>query len=202
MKETKRKYQLSKCKIKFFSTLNERQKTVIGCIVTAIVVFAFFRTVILWGVVPSESMQPTLDVADIVITNGLAYINDDPQRGDIVIFSGTEGDIKGEILIKRIIGLPGDSLMFVEGSVYINGQLYREDYLDEDMKTHSFMDYEIPEGCYFVLGDNRIDSYDSRYWNNPYITKNDIKGKTIMRIPLSKVRKVVQSVQVKKHPFL
>ncbi len=177
--------QLFKCKIKFFSTLNERQKTVVECIITAIVVFFFFRTVILWGVVPSESMQPTLDVSDIVIANGLAYINDAPQRGDIVIFAGTEGDIKGEILIKRIIGLPGDSLMFVEGSVYINGQLYREEYLYEDMKTYSFKDYEIPEGCYFVLGDNRIDSYDSRYWNNPYITKDDIKGKMIMRIPVS-----------------
>lgn len=189
--EKKEKREIPKFEVKGFSNLSTLQQTIIECAITAIVVFAFFKTVILWGVVPSESMQPTLNVTDLVITNGLAYVNNDPQRGDIVIFKGKEGDMKGDILIKRVIGLPGDSLMFVDGYIYINGQLCYEEYLDEDMETNSFKDYEVPEGCYFVLGDNRVNSYDSRYWNDPYITKDDIKGKMIMKIPVSELKETI-----------
>lgn len=113
-------------------------------------------------------------------------MKNDPQRGDIVIFRTDE--IPDEMLIKRVIGLPGDSLMFIDGSLYINGELLYEDYLAEGMQTNSFRDFEIPEGCYFVMGDNRTNSYDSRSWRNPYIMKADIKGKMILKLPFSKVK--------------
>lgn len=188
------KKELPKFTIKGFSNLSTLQQTIIECAITAIVIFTFFKTVILWGVVPSESMQPTLNVADVVIANGLAYVDSDPQRGDIVIFKGKEGDLEGDILIKRVIGLPGDSLMFVDGYIYINGQLCYEEYLDADVETNSFKDYEVPEGCYLVLGDNRVNSYDSRYWNDPYITKADIKGKMIMKIPVSELKEAISTM--------
>lgn len=193
-KVKKEKRELPKFTIKGFSNLSTLQQTIIECAITAIVIFTFFKTVILWGVVPSESMQPTLNVADVVIANGLAYVDSDPQRGDIVIFKGKEGDMAGDILIKRVIGLPGDSLMFVDGYIYINGQLCYEEYLDADVETNSFKDYEVPEGCYLVLGDNRVNSYDSRYWNDPYITKADIKGKMIMKIPVSELKDAISSI--------
>lgn len=116
-------------------------------------------------------MQPTLNVADIVLVNGFAYVNSEPQRGDIIVFDGSEGNVPGEMLIKRVIGLPGDSMMFVDGYIYINGQLCKEEYLSDEIETNSFKDFEVPEGCYFVLGDNRNNSYDSRFWENPYIAK-------------------------------
>ena len=97
-------------------------------------------------------MTPTLEVGDIVVANGLAYKLKEPQRGDIIIF-----DMNGVTLIKRVIGVPGDSLMFVDGYLYLNGELVSEEYLPENIETNSFKDFEdIPDECYFVMGDNAI----------------------------------------------
>ena len=162
------------------------------CAIIFVLAIIFFSTVIKNGVVPSGSMEPTLNIGDIAVVNGLAYIQKDPQRGDIVIFKTDE--IPDDTLIKRVIGLPGDSLMFIDGYLYINGELIYEEYLPEDMETNSFKDFEVPDGCYFVMGDNRTNSYDSRSWNNPYITKDDIGGKMICDIPVSKLKASVKSL--------
>lgn len=152
---------------------------VIGiCIVFFIAVFIFFHKVILLGFVSGFCMTPTLFHGDFVAANGLAYVNSQPQRGDIIVFQG-EKDSKKETLIKRVIGLPGDDVMFIDGKVYICGQLYQEEYLDENTVTDSSYDYEVPEGCFFVMGDNREHSYDSRFWEEPYVRMEDIKGKVI-----------------------
>lgn len=147
-----------------------------------IVVYLILTKVLFWGVIPSESMYPTLEAGDYAINNGLAYVTHEPQRGDIIIFTGHEQEMDGETLIKRIIGIPGDDLMFVDGEIYLNGQLLEEDYLPDGTKTYSQKDFEVPEDCYFVMGDNRDDSFDSRFWVDSFVKKSEIKGKLIKKI--------------------
>ena len=97
--------------------------------------------------------------------------------------------MRGETLIKRVIGLPGDDVMFIDGKIYINGQQYQEEYLDENIVTDSPFDYEVPEDSFFVLGDNREHSFDSRFWIDPYVKMEDIKGKMIFSLSIGKILK-------------
>lgn len=162
--------------------------------------FLLFAFVLKHGVIPSGSMEPTLNVGDVAVVNGLAYLTKEPQRGDIVIFR-TEETGKDD-LIKRVIGVPGDSLMFVDGKLYINGELMIEEYVPENMETDSFRDFdEVPENCYFMMGDNRENSFDSRNWENPYVPKKNIKGKMLLCIPLSRINlysKVYKMIEINK----
>lgn len=174
-----------------FYGLSEKKRDLITTAVGIIVLVIVFKMILMPGRIPSGSMEPTLNVGDIAIANGLAYINKEPQRGDIIVFRTEESG--SETLIKRIIGIPGDCINFVDGYVYINGELVYEEYLPEDTETNSYKDFEVPDGCYFVMGDNRDNSYDSRGWANPYVTKEDIKGKMIFDIPVSRLIKTVKS---------
>lgn len=155
--------------------------------------YLFFTNILICGNIPSASMAPTLQIGDYVISNGLAYVKHEPQRGDIVVFKH-DGIADGEMLIKRVVGVPGDSLVFVDGYLYINGNLVYEPYLSENVETNCFKDYDaIPEGCYFVMGDNRENSVDSRFWENPYVRKDEIKGKLMSVIPVSRMVDTVVS---------
>ena len=82
-----------------------------------------------------------------------------------------------KLFAKRIIGLPGDHIQFRDGYVVINDQYCKEDYLDKEIETNCTKEFTVPDNCYFMLGDNREKSNDSRYWKNPYIVRNDILGK-------------------------
>ena len=129
---------------------------------------------------PTASMENTIMVGDKVATNRLAYLFSKPQRGDIVVFEAP--DSPEEDYIKRIMGLPGETLEVIEGVVYIDGVPQEEDYLKEPM-TGSFGPFIIPEGCYFMMGDNRNISWDARYWTNKFVSKNKIRGKAIFKYP-------------------
>lgn len=154
-----------------------------------LIALILFSTVCSPGRIPSGSMEPTLNIGDIAITNNLAYISKAPQRGDIVTL---QSDATGnKTLIKRIVGLPGDSMMFIEGQIYINGKRILEDYLPAGIETESFKDFEVPAGHYFVMGDNRSNSYDSRHWINPYVPAESIHGKMYAVIPLSHLYKAL-----------
>lgn len=155
----------------------------ISTVITIILAFVFFKFIILLGVIPSESMEPTVHKGNIAIVNGLKYISQEPQRGDIVIFKSAE--LK-ETLIKRVVGLPGETISFENGCVSIDGQIYEETYLEKDVTTNCLSTFTVPDGCYFLLGDNRENSFDARCWKNPYISKEDIKGKYIIQMPLNK----------------
>lgn len=173
--------------VDIWNMLEDWKKNLIECVLVGLLAYFIFTNIFLHGVIPSGSMEPTLKVGDMVLINALAYIKKNPQRGDIVILKAE--DTGENILIKRVIGIPGDSLVFVDGFLYINGELVDEEYLPSDMQTNSFKDFdEIPENCYFVMGDNRLASFDSRSWNNPYVPKENIKGKMICNIPLSQLR--------------
>lgn len=136
-----------------------------------------FSKIIIHGFVPSESMVPNLNVGDHLLINGTAYWFSDVERGDIVVFENTEIN---ETLVKRCIGLPGDTVTFEDGDVYINGEKLDESaYLDGRIHTYSMRSFQVPEDCYFFLGDNRYVSNDARYWANSYIPKEDLVGKVI-----------------------
>lgn len=133
--------------------------------------------------VPTGSMIPTINPGEKIIASRLAYINEKaPQRGDIIIFYYPDNE---EILFtKRIIGLPGDTVTIQDGQVYINGIKLVEPYAS---KTEgNFGPYEVPDGHYFVLGDNRSNSEDSRFWRNKYVRKDKILGKVIIKYGFNK----------------
>ena len=124
--------------------------------------------------VTSGSMENTIMTKDRVLGLRFSYWLSEPERGDIVIFKYP--DDESQNYIKRIIGLPGDTVEIVEGLVYVNGELLEEPYLWETPRG-SFGPYEVPDDHYFMLGDNRNNSRDSRYWNNKYVSKEQILGK-------------------------
>ena len=138
--------------------------------------------------VVGSSMSPTLHEDEVLFLNKVQYRFFDIKRGDIV--SLEYADTK--YLIKRIIGLPGESLEIKDNQVYINGKVLEEEYLEEDLVYSDFSLDEtgyqtIPENMYFVLGDNREDSMDSREIG--LVSKEQIKGKIFMRFwPVNKIK--------------
>jgi signal peptidase I len=168
----------------------EKKKVIIEWILYFVLlaaVFIVFRFVLMLGRIPSESMEPTLMVHDWTVGDRNAYTDTTPERGDIIIFYS---ECEEEVMVKRVIGLPGETVSFVGGHVYIDGEPLDESaYLDEDVVTESEEQetFEVPEGSYFMLGDNREVSLDSRYWDDPYITVDDIRSKVLCVIPFHKL---------------
>ncbi len=142
--------------------------------------------------VPTGSMENTIMPGDRLIGNRLAYLREDPQRGDVIIFHYP--DDEEELYVKRIIGLPGEEVRIEEGKIYIDGSdtPLEESYLKEEwtVETGPFL-FEVPEDCYLVLGDNRNDSWDARYWANTYVAREKILGKgELIYWPLSDFGKI------------
>lgn len=133
-----------------------------------------FQTFCFMASVPTGSMETTIPVGAQVVTVR-TFNKDNVERGDIVVFDSEELNV---VLIKRCIGLPGDKIEFDgTGKVYINGEILREPYVSSGSKFKG--SFEVPEDCYFFAGDNRGGSLDARYWENPYIHKDNIKGKAL-----------------------
>jgi signal peptidase I len=115
--------------------------------------------------IPSASMSPTLQVSDRVLVNKLSYDLHDVHRGDIIVFRTPPGGGDGAVkdLIKRVIGLPGDTVEAREGKVYVNGTPLDEPYT-HGATTSPMAPQKIPPGHYFMMGDNRPNSRDSRFF--------------------------------------
>ncbi|MEG1537810.1 MAG: signal peptidase I, partial [Clostridiales bacterium] len=126
--------------------------------------------------VEGPSMSPTLVTDDKLITSKLAYTFGQPQRGDIVVLDAP--DAEGQYYIKRVIGLPNERITIKDGRVYINDLNLTETYLTQ-LLTDGDVDLLIPEGYYFVMGDNRGDSRDSRMESVGLISKNALDGKAV-----------------------
>lgn len=138
------------------------------------ILMVLFRFVYFNEYIPSESMLPTLQVDDQIL--GQRWNLDKIERYDIVSFYAP--DEPDTIYIKRVIGLPGDVIdIKKDGHVYINGECSREDFILEKMEINEDKSYTVPEGHYFVMGDNRNESYDSRYWENTYVPQDNIVSK-------------------------
>ncbi|MDE7061058.1 MAG: signal peptidase I [Lachnospiraceae bacterium] len=144
-----------------------------------ILAFVITRYIIIKAEVPTGSMISTIQIDDRLIGNRLAYLFSNPKRGDIVIFPYPDNE--KETYIKRIVGLPGETIEIVEGVLYIDGKVYEEPYLNEPMKKENCGPFLVPEGHYFMMGDNRNHSWDSRYWTNHYVAKDKILGKAWLR---------------------
>ena len=139
------------------------------------------RFVLVNANVPTRSMAPTINADDKLLGFRLAYIFGEPKRGDVVIFTHQcSKNEEEESYIKRIIGVPGDTIVITDGVLYINGKEYKENYLAEGM-IGSFGPYEVPEDSYFMMGDNRNISEDSRYWDNTYVDGDDIVAKAFLK---------------------
>jgi len=124
--------------------------------------------------IPTGSMENTIMPKTRVMGLKCAYWFSEPERGDIVVFYPPDKPHK--LYVKRLIGLPGDRIEIEDGVLYLNGEAQEEPYLAEKM-LGNFGPYEVPEGYYFFLGDNRNDSLDARFWSTPYVSKDKIVGK-------------------------
>ena len=163
-------------------------------IVVAFLISLFIRPTI----VKQSSMEPTFDNGDYIFVSKQSYglFGQDPERGDVIVFKShletEDGDEK--LLIKRVIGIPGDNIIIKDGYVYLNGSKLEENYLkeqgittpyEEDLTEKSFT---VPEKSVFVMGDNRRVSVDSRSVAVGFVPVDDIYGKVVLRaFPFDKI---------------
>lgn len=149
-------------------------------VMAAAVVFLLKEFIIINAYIPTSSMENTIQPDDRVIGNRLAYLVREPERGDIVIFKYPDDET--QLFVKRVIGLPGEKVTVEEAKVYVNGKLLEEDYLKEEWTLgNGPYTFEIPEGSYLVLGDNRNNSKDARYWDETYVAEDKILGEAVFR---------------------
>lgn len=147
----------------------------------ALIAFVLNTFIIANSEVPSGSMENTIMTGDRVIGSRLSYHFEDPKRGDIAIFRFPDNE--KIYYVKRIIGLPGETVDIVDGKVYINGsgEPLDEPYIREPMIPEEPMHFEVPENCYFMMGDNRNYSMDARRWENTYVKRDKIIAKVLFR---------------------
>lgn len=147
--------------------------------------------------VTGDSMDPTLKDKETILAEKVSIKYKKPQRGEVLIFKHPENE--RVILIKRVVGLPGESFMINEGKVFINGAELNETYTNEPESTNERemlkqgINYLIPEGYYVMLGDNRAKSLDSREWG--FLNESNIVGRAVM------VYKPAQNMRFIQHKF-
>ena len=149
-----------------------------GAILVALLVKTFLLQAFY---IPSGSMIPTLKLQDRVLVNKLSYDLHDVHRGDIVVFKSPEGAASGtKDLIKRVIALPNETVEGRDGTVWVNGKVLEEDYLPDGITTVPFPPTILPDGHYWMMGDNRSNSKDSRSFGP--IRKSSIVGRAFIRV--------------------
>lgn len=151
--------------------------------------------------IPSSSMEPTLEINDRLIIEKISYRFNDPDRGDVVVFTPPDEAIKcyyppdiqqpvptGKVkdaYIKRVIGLPGDKVEVKNGVVYINDQALEENYIEAE-PTYQYGPAVVPDDSYLVLGDNRNNSCDSHFWG--FVPEENFIGRAVVRFwPVKRV---------------
>lgn len=174
-----------------FRDVTEFIKDVSKYIIVAVLVFVIMIYVVSLQQVVGPSMSKTLSNNDVIVIDKVSYRFSDPKRFDVISFEYADT----KYLIKRIIGMPGEHVAYKEGQLYINNEVYEDsNHLNEitddfDIKKLGFD--VIPENMYLVLGDNRVNSLDSRSSKVGLIEKKDIIGKAFIRIwPLNGIKKI------------
>jgi signal peptidase I len=159
---------------------------VVGALVVALLVKTFLIQAFF---IPSLSMFPTLDQGERVLVNKLSYTLHDVNRGDLIVFERPVGVADNGIkdLIKRVVGLPGETIESRDGRVYVDGELLEESYLDDGTTTTNLTRLTVPDEHLFVMGDNRNNSEDSRVFGP--ISEDLVVGRAFVRVwPLPKIR--------------
>ena len=151
-------------------------KAIVAALAIAFIVNNF---IIVNAIVPTGSMEPTIITNDRIVAFRLSYIISNPQRFDIVVFERPDMD---DLLIKRIVGMPGETIMVIDGGIYIDGyRLYEDEQFIKEEFGGVAGPFVIGEGQFFVLGDHRNNSDDSRRWADPFVDQNMILGRAIFK---------------------
>lgn len=153
---------------------------ILEVVVFSIAIFLFLYLLVLQPhKIKGQSMEPNFDNGEFLLTDKVTYRFSQPKRGDVIVFEAP--GTNNEEFIKRIIGLPGEEVSLSDGNVYINNSLLEENYIPESLKTEGGIflkdgqTVSVPNENYFVLGDNRVASSDSRTWG--FVSKNKITGR-------------------------
>ncbi|HWP98289.1 MAG TPA: signal peptidase I [Syntrophomonadaceae bacterium] len=162
------------------SEVRQMLKETISIIVIALALALLLRNFVIEGrIIPSGSMLPTLQLQDRVMVNKFIYDFKDPVRGDIIILDPPPALERTDLFIKRVIGLPGETVEMKNGKVYINENALKEPYLAEPL-DYTFGPVVVPQNSLLVLGDNRNSSFDSHKWVPAWLTRDRVKGKAFM----------------------
>ena len=163
-----------------------KKDTFFDSLVVAVVIAMVIKGLLLQTYqIPSESMVGTLLKGDFILLNRLSYLGSGPDRGDVVVFEYPLDPSKD--FIKRVIGTPGDKIELKDKTIYVNGVAQPEAYKQvngmmsmpgELSSKDSFPQFTVPAGKYFMMGDNRDNSYDSRFWG--FVDKKAIKGRAVL----------------------
>jgi len=147
-------------------------ETVVFAFILAFLIKSFILQI---SYIPTGSMIPTLNEGEAVLVVRIPYYFREPRRGEIIVFKYPLDPSKE--YVKRLIGLPGDRVEIKNGEVYVNGQKLVEDYVKRK-SDDNYGPITVPKDSYFVLGDNRPVSVDSRYWG--FVPKKNLVGKAIL----------------------
>ena len=160
--------------------LKELLSWIKAILTAAVIAYVVQNFVIVNAMVPTGSMENTIMSNDRVIAFRLSYLFNDPSRFDIIVFRNP--DNPDLLYIKRIIGMPGETIMITGGNVYIDGEELVEDaqFIKEEF-FGTFGPFTAGDGEFFVLGDNRNRSEDSRAWDNPFVPEDLIVGRAVFK---------------------
>ena len=153
-------------------------REIIGTVILAAVIFVLLQATIQSFIIIGSSMEPQFHEGQRLLISKIAYTFSEPERGDVIIFEPPDKPDSAH-LIKRIIALPGDTIEITDGVVYINEKAIDEPYI-KAAPSYTMKCEEIPEGEYFVLGDNRNNSTDSHVWGT--VPRENIIGKAWLSI--------------------
>lgn len=176
----KKRRKASRHKEEELDIKKEIRSWILTLAVTFVLIFVLKNYVIINAMVPTGSMENTIMPDDQLFGNRLAYMFSEPERGDIIFFYYPDDETQK--FVKRIIGLPGEKVTIIDAKVYINDSEVPldEPYLKEEWVNDAGpYEFQVPEGCYFVMGDNRNTSRDARFWNNTYVAKEKIIGEAV-----------------------
>ena len=165
--------------------------TLIEIAIVVLVAFLIVRYGLERMTMSGNGMEPTVKDDDSILINKMSYKLHSVKRNDVVVLR-QNGSEHNYYVVQRVIGLPGETVEVIDGKVYINGSdtPLDEPYLPEPMEG-SYGPYEVPEGCYFMMGDNRNNSLDARFWDNKFVAKNKIVAKVLFcYYPFNRIGKV------------
>ena len=166
-------------KERLMQELIEWGKSLAFALVVGMLILVFARPSFIIG----PSMEPTFQDKTVVLVEKISYLMHKPERYDIIVAKTTLplNRFMNKSVIKRIVGLPGDQVAVIDGRVFVNGAPIEESYIKDGYTDGSF-EGTVPEGHYFIMGDNRLNSNDSRKDAIGYVPFGDIKGKVYFRV--------------------